>query len=354
MPCTLSSPTLGLDPTTYLYLAQKMTLIIHAAWAVNFTARLRSFVKDHIGGLKNLLDFTLSPHFLSPEAQEDGQQQQQRRIKEGKKKRFLFLSSTASVTSTPPHKQPIAERISENPTDASPLGYSRSKWVAENICARFHAHISSPSPSSSSAQVDMAVLRIGQLTADTCSGIWNMSEAYPLILSTAPVLRALPDLRDTACDWLPVDVAAGAVLEIANAPSSFPTTTTNSSSAITPSPSLGIKNDAPVFHILNPHTSPHWRDLLRSIQQSSPDLSITILPPRKWLAMLERCEKDIPAKRLVGLWRDAFSSSSADRDGDGEAGFLLQRTREVSKTMRQVRALDEGVLNRMWGWVERQ
>ncbi|KAL8667720.1 MAG: hypothetical protein Q9202_000575 [Teloschistes flavicans] len=359
VPCTLSSPTLGLDPTTYLYLARKTTLIIHAAWAVNFTARLRSFVKDHIGGLKNLLDFTLSPHFLSHKDQEDGQQQQQqqqRRIKEGKKKRFLFLSSTASVTSTPPHKQPIAERISETPTDASPLGYSRSKWVAENICARFHAHISSPSPSSSSsAQVEMAVLRIGQLTADTCAGIWNMSEAYPLILSTAPVLRALPDLRDTACDWLPVDVAAGAVLEVANAPSSFPTTTTiNPSSAVTPSPSLGIETDLPVFHILNPHTSPRWRDLLRSIQQSSPDLSITILPPREWLAALEQHDGDVPAKRLVGLWRDAFSSSSSSSDRDVGAGLALQRTKEVSKTMRQVRALEEGFLNRMWGWVGRQ
>ncbi|KAL8814210.1 MAG: hypothetical protein Q9223_006548, partial [Gallowayella weberi] len=199
IPTTLSHPHLALDPSTYTHLAHTTTLIIHAAWAVNFTARLRSFEKDHIAGLAHLLNLAhASPNHKPP-------------------KRFLFLSSTASVTNTPRDNYPIAERISTDPTHASPLGYSRSKWVAENICANYHynnnTHTSRESPPGSAsheqkkqknnANPTIAILRIGQLTSDTVSGIWNTSEAYPLMLSTAPHLHALPDLQDLPLDWLP-------------------------------------------------------------------------------------------------------------------------------------------------------
>ncbi|KAL9587944.1 MAG: hypothetical protein Q9203_003237, partial [Teloschistes exilis] len=307
VPCTLSSPTLGLDPTTYIHLARKTTLIIHAAWAVNFTARLRSFVKDHIGGLKNLLDFTLfsSSPSLQDQQREDPLQQPHKKER-SKKPRFLFLSSTASVTSTPPPHHPIAERIGDNPTHASPLGYSRSKWVAENICARFHTHTHNHT-NPSSQPVDIAILRIGQLTGDTVRGIWNMSEAYPLMLSTAPVLRKLPDLSNTTIlDWLPVDTAAKAVAEIA-----FRETENHALMTAT----LGTDDDAGdgcgVLHVLNPHRAPCWGRLLRVVGDCSPELEVEMVPPGEWLEALEQCEKDMPAKKLVGLWREAFSSSSS-------------------------------------------
>ncbi|KAL9578897.1 MAG: hypothetical protein Q9212_005424, partial [Teloschistes hypoglaucus] len=304
VPCTLSSPTLGLEPTTYLHLARKTTLIIHAAWAVNFTARLRSFVKDHIGGLKNLLDFTISPSSSSSleEQQEDAPQQQSRK-KDGNNKKnslFLFLSSTASVTSTPPHHQPFAEHMGDNPTDASPLGYSRSKWVAENICARFHTHIHTCPHQQSTPKIDIAILRIGQLTGDTESGIWNMSEAYPLMLSTAPLLRALPDLPNTPLDWLPVDIAAKAIIEIAKIPVTPPNPFPQTQNTTTPSSSGPPTTPAscPVLHILNPSTEPTWRDLLQTIKQQAPDLNIRTLPPAEWLEALRETTTDMQAKKL--------------------------------------------------------
>ncbi|KAL8897173.1 MAG: hypothetical protein Q9207_007346, partial [Kuettlingeria erythrocarpa] len=60
LPTTLSHPSLGLDAKTYTALASTTTLIIHAAWTVNFTARLRSFERDHIAGLSRLLSFALT------------------------------------------------------------------------------------------------------------------------------------------------------------------------------------------------------------------------------------------------------------------------------------------------------
>ena len=119
--------------------------------------------------------------------------------------RFLFCSSTASVLGH--HKKSsIPESISHDPHSASPLGYSRSKWVAEAICEQ--AYYRTP------LQGNITVLWIGQLCGDTENGIWNASEAWPLMLPSVKVLKALPDLRQNL-DWLPVDTAAEAVIEIA-------------------------------------------------------------------------------------------------------------------------------------------
>ncbi|KAL8926702.1 MAG: hypothetical protein Q9208_002776 [Pyrenodesmia sp. 3 TL-2023] len=338
LPTTLSHPSLGLDAQTYTTLATTTTLVIHAAWAVNFTARLRSFERDHIAGLSHLLSFSLacsSSSSSSPSATTTNPNPP----------RILFLSSTASTTSSP--HSPIPETPSPSPTDASPLGYSRSKWVAERICSNFHSQTQSPTfpfPSpSTSTPPRIAILRIGQLTSDTATGIWNMSEAWPLMLSTAPALGALPDLGALPLDWLPVDRAAEAVLEVAGSL----TTDENHKHK-------EEKGEIPVFHILNPHRTPTWTHLLHAIRAASPALCIEILPPRKWLAKLEAYEGDhLAAKKLVGLWREGFAG---DDDGRGKGGpvFEVQRAKEASAVMRDLKPLDEAMLGRMWGWVEGQ
>ncbi|KAL8839469.1 MAG: hypothetical protein Q9176_004465 [Flavoplaca citrina] len=340
LPCTLSQLNLGISSAAYAHLANTTNVIIHAAWAVNFTARLRSFEKDHIAGLSHLLHLSKS----SPQRTE--------------RVRFLFLSSTASVTNTPVSKYPIAENISFDPEEASPLGYSRSKWVAENICNAFHEQVftvapqhhdndgsnASDVPPSTKLGPRIAILRIGQLTSDTVSGIWNTSEAYPLMLSTAPLLHALPDLGSLPLDWLPVDIAAKAVLEVAD------TMTTNPSGK-----SATNTNGCPVVHILNPLTKPTWSDLLSCIKTASPELEIEILPPKEWLARLEAYEGDVPAKKLVGLWKGAFGEGEDKVDGQDEGTrmeFGMEKAKSMSETMRGVGPLDEGFLERMWRWVE--
>ncbi|KAL8718586.1 MAG: hypothetical protein Q9181_008180, partial [Wetmoreana brouardii] len=370
IPCTLSDPYLGLSLATYTRLARKTTLVIHAAWAVNFTARLRSFVKDHIAGLNHLLTFT-PPPLSQPH-------QQQRKASA---KRFLFLSSTASVTSTPLSKQPIPERISSDPGDASPLGYSRSKWVAESVCESFHNHIASLS---ARAKPRIAVLRVGQLCGDTENGIWNMSEAYPLMLSTAPLLQAFPDLGHEVLNWLPVDVAAKAVLEMAE------TLTTDDGGE--GDEKEDEREHCPVFHLLNPHASPTWSALLHIIKRLSPSLDLAFVPPRVWLDKLEGYEGEVPAKKLVGLWRASYGRVSygtegrgAERDGGngdeadggeareaegsggigedgkgqeeeekGKLNWHLDATKAASRVMRDVKPLDGEILGRMWGWVEEE
>ena len=314
--CRLSDPALGLSPSTYKDLASRTTLIIHAAWAVNFSMRLSSFVKDHIAGLRNLINFALATPTTSPA-------------------RFLFCSSTASVLG-PYTKSPIPERISHDPLSASPLGYSRSKWVAESMCEQAHLH--------TRMKDRITVLRIGQLCGDTESGIWNVTEAWPLMLSSVKVTGSLPDLQGEKLGWLPVDVAAQAVIDISTAKH-------------TSNPG----NDIPVHHLLNPSTETTWADLLSWLQDMIP--AFDIVPPSTWVSQLDKLKGEAakhPARKLLGLWKDAYGSSD---DGKKECTqdqkeemlrFEMEETKKAAPVMRDVKPIAKEHFVKIWAWIDRE
>ncbi|KAL8948748.1 MAG: hypothetical protein Q9222_005087 [Ikaeria aurantiellina] len=335
LPFTLSHPHLDLSPSAYSALAKSTTLIIHAAWAVNFTTRLHSFERDYIAGLAYLLTFFSSIPTSSVSRS---------------RPRFLFLSSTASVTSH--SASPIPELISTDPATASPLGYSRSKWVAEALCDSFHHQLG--------GDKTVAVLRIGQLTGDSENGVWNMSEAWPLMLSTAlPPVGALPDLGEQmGLDWMVVDGAAESVLEVAGALRQR-TGGGNGVDGVEERVG-GDAEGCKVYHILNPHHTPTWSSLLDVIKATPRGSATTILPPMEWLARLESVEGEVPAKKLVGLWKSAFADDEGKEGGDGDGGkveggslvFDVEKARGVSKVMRELKPLGREDLRRLWGWVE--
>ena len=344
------APSLGLEEAVYELIRDQVTHIIHAAWAVNFSMRLRSFVSEHIIGLQNLLAFAItSPREVPP--------------------KFIFCSSTASVLGSASSPGPTPESISTDPSTSSPLGYSRSKWVAEAICkradeeTRIHGHVS--------------VLRIGQLCGDTENGVWNVTEAWPLMLSTVKVTGSLPELKDEKLSWLPVDIAATATIQISlwERGSSAPARTENDN----PPPTETSPQHIPVYHILNPHHTPTWLDLLSWLQRlkpslpdsSTPPTPFQIVPPATWLRQLENLHGDAahhPARKLLGLWKDAYG---ADDDDDDQAAandpreqrhkhqkpdvtFEMERTKEVAPVMRDVRPIGEEQFGKLWGWIERE
>ena len=311
-PCKLSDPTFGLRPATYEDLAARTTVIIHAAWAVNFSMRLSSFVKDHIAGLRNLIDFALAS-------------------RKAKSPCFLFCSSTASVLG--PHcTSPIAERISHDPLSASPLGYSRSKWVAESICEQAYLH--------TRLKDRIAVLRIGQLCGDTKSGIWNVTEAWPLMLSSVKVTGSLPDLKGERLDWLPVDVAAEAIFEI----------------ALSEKQKNADESNIPVHHLLNPGAHSTWTDLLLWLQKISP--AFNIVPPSTWVSQLDNLTGEAakhPARKLLGLWKEAYCSEQVKQKGKEEGVvFEMTETKKVAPAMRDVNSIGEEHFTKIWGWINRE
>ena len=312
-PCKLAEHFLGLNSDMderglYYDLVDSTTIIIHAAWAVNFSMRLSSFAKDHINGLRNLINFALASQKAVPP-------------------RFFFCSSTASVLG-PEGTSPIPERVSHDPLTASPLGYAQSKWVGEAICEQAHLI--------SRLCNRIAVIRVGQLCGDTQNGIWNKTEAWPIMLSTGPVLDALPALNEKLA-WLPVDIAARAVIEAALG------------SALQ-GPDGEWMPPIPVYHVLNPHNGPDWHEMIGWIREVSPN--IQTLPPKAWLSKFENdLQYPHPAFKLEGLWQNAY--------GDGnEAGkpivYDMRTTMDALTVMQKVQPVSKEAFLKMWSWINKE
>ena len=305
-PFKLSDSLLGLEENLYNSLALHATVVIHAAWAVNFSMRLASF-KDHLAGLENLVDFSNYP--------------------KGHPSRFLFCSSTASVLGHQT-RSPFPECISHDPHSASPLGYSRSKWVAEAICEE--AHLRTP------LRGNIAVLRIGQLCGDTQHGIWNTSEAWPLMLSSVKVLKALPDLHEYL-NWLPVDTAARAVIEIAlNKTDKLPSNS----------------EDIPVYHILNQSRDTTWSDLLSWMKDLLPDFEV--ISPAAWVGRLKELPKTHASTKLLGLWTEAYGEDKGKMGPTNDVVFEMEKTKEATTVMGYVEPIDEPQFRKMWRWIEQE
>ena len=56
--CDFSKPYLGLGIEQYGNLIGRVTHIIHNAWPVDFNLPMQSFVDAHIGGVRQLIDFS--------------------------------------------------------------------------------------------------------------------------------------------------------------------------------------------------------------------------------------------------------------------------------------------------------
>lgn len=165
----------------------EVSLIIHSAWSVNFTLGIRSFEEDHIKGLHHLLKFSLSVQTAEPA-------------------RFFFCSSISTALASPDSLSPIPEEPIPSLSYASDTGYARSKLVAEQIVLNAGNYAGARS----------RVLRIGQIVGDTEFGIWNESDAIPMMIRSALRLKALPEMREDndLCSWIPVDTAAAAILDL--------------------------------------------------------------------------------------------------------------------------------------------
>lgn len=352
LPCRLQDHKLGLAGSEWERLADEATLMIHSAWSVNFSLKLRSF-QDQLSGLANLLEL--------------------RNATRSSAARFVFISSTASVIAAAKGERPISETLSSDPDDASPLGYSRSKWVAENMLASARVSGSFASPISSSTsglrspgiaeeRTPIIIIRVGQLCGNSRTGAWNASEAYPIMLSSARVSGCLPDLPGEALSWLPVDTAARSVLEIATSPPDPPDPPRAPGQRFSQSRSQHL-HKTPVYHVVNPHQEPEWGHMLGWIcGDGSGDgdqdggAKVSVVPAPEWIDRLEQAleTRDHPARALLHLWKAAYSGRRGSVGvGEGTAArFDTRRTVKVSETMREVRPLGREDVLRMWRWIE--
>lgn len=167
LPSDFSRADLGLDGSKIAELRSTLTHVIHSAWAINFNLGVRSFEDQHIKGLYNLIQLCLSVHLPKPA-------------------RLYFCSSVSVAAGTAPLPATIEEAPVQRFEQAQRTGYAQSKLVAEHIVV--HA--------ARTTSCEARVLRIGQIVGDSKAGIWNDTEAIPLMIRSAITIGALPALEE--------------------------------------------------------------------------------------------------------------------------------------------------------------
>ncbi|KAG4425536.1 hypothetical protein IFR04_001233 [Cadophora malorum] len=286
LPSDLSREDLGLHSQVVEVLQSSLTTVLHCAWAVNFNLGVRSFEKQHINGTFNLLNMCLNVKTPTPA-------------------KLFFCSSISAAAGTPIPAQ-IQETYISNLAHAQNMGYARSKLVTETIIK------------AAAAQTGMTakVLRVGQIVGDTEIGLWNSTEAISLMIRSAVTIHALPALEETP-SWLPVDVVARAVLDLAQV---------NNRSAPT---TLEDADDSEVvYHVQNPRLF-HWtNDLLPALREAG--LDFETVSQREWVNRLRNGEKD-PEKNPTIKLLDFFTEKY-DNDRPGRKGLMFLTDKTAAKT----------------------
>ena len=268
---------------------------------MNFNLGIQSFEEQHIQGVHNLVQFSLSVSTPAPA-------------------RFFFCSSIATALGSP-RPATIPETPVFDLKAALPQGYARSKLVSEHIVRN----------AARDAGALTRILRIGQIVGDRRTGLWNDAEAIPLIIRSALTLKVLPAL-DEAESWLPVDTLAATILDLAGI----------STGEI---PVSGSDTDL-VYNIVNAHTFSWTKVLLPELHRSGLDFST--VPVAEWLQKLRDYEKSggdtgrNPAVKLI----DHFESMYGNRKA-GEVIFETKTAQKHSAALRETpRLIEEGYIRR--------
>lgn len=296
----LSKSNFNLSHEVWQTLHDTTTLVIHAAWPVNWTAPLR-FFEPILTGTVNLINFCADASHAP---------------------RIFFISSIGSVANTTTQNI-IPEQVIQTTIPAA-TGYFNSKYIAEHLVYQ---------AAKNGALRHAAIARVGQVAGPVrAPGQWKIAEWFPSLVESSAHLAALPDdlgpyLR--VVDWVPVDMLADVLIELALRP---PITTESQD-----------KMEVEVYHPHNLHAV-SWSDILPVIADSLG--RVEIIPFPQWV---QRMRKDIetakhqgvemlqtqleknPAARLMDFWKTNLKLS-AKHEGE----FATTKTAEHSALLRKV------------------
>ena len=266
--------------------------------------------------------------------------------------RFGFCSSVASVMACP--SDPIPEEMVSEPSAASELGYSRSKWVAEHICES--------ASRLAALQGRVSIFRVGQLSGDTHKGVWNTKEAWPLMLSLVKLTRTLPDL-DERLDWLPVDIAANAIVQGMSGVDDVSESRDGEVKSTDGRPNMqdeisggglcdkSVTDFVHIRHIVNARQNPTWTQMLKWLASWQ---DFEVLQAKKWVRQLEEQEhqgaQNHPAFNLLGLWQ-VYTKDGTDEPTNKKT-FAVDQTEAKIPAMRDVGPIDEQYFLKIWRWID--
>ena len=193
----LAAPRLGLKEEQWEELAAQATHLLHAAWPMSFKMALESFGAS-FRTLQNMLDLTRRAHELGSLHHD------------GHRPKLLFISSISTVgnyhrdssttgLSTEENAQQqqqeekggakkdiVPETFTEDGSWCLGLGYAQAKLVCETMIRL--AREAYP-------ELQVGVVRVGQVSGSTLSGYWNPEEHLVGIFRASQALGKFPDIR---------------------------------------------------------------------------------------------------------------------------------------------------------------
>ncbi|KIW87610.1 uncharacterized protein Z519_11935 [Cladophialophora bantiana CBS 173.52] len=312
----LGAPRLGLEENSYQYLLQSVTHVILNAWPVNFNLSVSSFEKTHIASIRRFTDFSSSS---------------------SKRAHIVFVSSLSSITSGG-LKQSVPEKIIQDNSMPSHMGYAESKYIAERILDAATA--------SSRGRIPTTSLRVGQIAGPVPNvdrggdikaklEVWNVQEWFPSLIISSNTVRALPTTlgRMEYIDWIPVNVLANIVIELLqfdNEEIEHQKSSEGGTSHLT----------SRVYHLSNCAVVTWQQDILPIVQHF---LAIDkVVPLVEWIELVGSSSEsagDIntaanPAAKILPFYRSLVLRR--DETLAARPKYLTEQTQKASPTLREV------------------
>ncbi|EST08578.1 AMP-dependent synthetase/ligase [Kalmanozyma brasiliensis GHG001] len=278
----LDKPHLGLNADAWQLVSTTTTAVIDNGWPVNFNMSISSFRSPIVGSVALINLVAGTPATLTP--------------------RYIYSSSVSAAMNT---GSSVEESVAPTIQQASPLGYGRSKWIVEQLCAYAQHHVG--------GGFDAVLARIGQMVGDRKAGVWNETEAMPLTIKSAQVVGCLPDLPGNI-SWQPVDDSAFIIARL-----------------LLPERLQGV------VHVLNPATVP-WRQVVQMLRVNLGG-EVEMVDPTEWVRRLEESDPD-PARNPTIKLLEFFRASP----GGGLASdqvYSTERLREVFADLGLKQQLEE-------------
>lgn len=252
LPMRLNEPFLGFSDEKYFELKKEVTIVQHCAWLLDFNLTIDHYDKECIAPFYNLVKFAF------------------------RKVNPMHIHFISSISASARYGDMIPEEFL--PLDSHltmPLGYSQSKFVVESLFHYLTIQKNFP----------CYIERLGQVCGDSINGIWNMTEQYPLMfIGGGAMMHKMPGLN-THVDWITVDSAAAAIVDIMMRTAYLPAT----------------KNKS-VYHIVNPNTI-SWNDVLEAMKDNG--MTFDVVPSSNWVDLLTKNDTN-PAYKLISFYEANF------------------------------------------------
>jgi thioester reductase-like protein len=176
----LAKPRLGLEARDFDRTAHSVDTIIHSGAFVNFALPYEALEATNVGGTREVL-----------------------RLAALGGARLHYVSTIGVFPGGPAHRDVVLEDARPTEPEQLALGYTRTKWVAEQLMVQ-----------GSERGADVSIYRPGTISGHSTSGVFNPDDFVCALIKGCIQLGIAPHV-ETAIHFAPVDYVSRALVRIA-------------------------------------------------------------------------------------------------------------------------------------------